>query len=181
MNLISVEYDEKDLCISQLTKSLQTYIFYFKNYWKINSIDSKVDDVEFWTSGTDFECEGKFMWCNLNRRFVNRNMNWANDVKGDCVSVKYSNGSSTFSKNDCRKELNYICEVKITGLNKTLPQILNGLFSRREKKELLLRHCRRNACRCGMSLLVCFNFCRCIMICNFNSRWYACFSTDLWR
>jgi hypothetical protein len=71
----------------------------------------RLGNIEFWTSGTDAECEGRFMWCPLNRRFINRNMSWAAGENGDCVSVKFSNGSSTFSKSDCTKRQRYICEV----------------------------------------------------------------------
>jgi hypothetical protein len=65
---------------------------------------------DFWTSGTDQGCAGKNYWCSKNRAINNRNMSWSSTSDGDCISIKFSNGSQ-FSKTACSRNLSYICEV----------------------------------------------------------------------
>jgi hypothetical protein len=73
---------------------------------------------DFWTSGTDQECDGAYQWCSLNRDFTTPEINWAagepKSATGDCVTVRYSNVSSkesVFATAPCSEERNFICEV----------------------------------------------------------------------
>jgi hypothetical protein len=69
--------------------------------------------IEFWTSGTGSAGTGVNFWASTNKKIINKKMSWTDVSSGDCFSVQYFNGSSTFSKVECEKELNFICEVSI--------------------------------------------------------------------
>jgi hypothetical protein len=71
---------------------------------------SLIRNIEFWTSATQIECKGKLRWCSLNKRFARRNVTWAPE-DGDCLSIQFTNTTSTMAKTDCDKQLNFICEV----------------------------------------------------------------------
>jgi len=86
--------------------------FLFFYYYLFAFVEVKVKQgVEYWTSGTDFGCKGKNHWCSIDRKLNNRNLTWSKTEEGDCVSVKYTNTTSTFSKSVCSKRMNFICEV----------------------------------------------------------------------
>jgi hypothetical protein len=69
--------------------------------------------TDFWTSGTDSACKGVNFWASTNKKLINKKMSWTDVSSGDCVTVQYFNGSSQFSKFQCDKEMNFICEVSI--------------------------------------------------------------------
>jgi hypothetical protein len=70
----------------------------------------KLHNVELWTSGTDTGCPGNYHWCSISRKMTNRKLAWSKEGGGNCVSIKFSNGS-TFSKAECGEKRNYVCEV----------------------------------------------------------------------
>ncbi|XP_059483401.1 uncharacterized protein LOC132201331 isoform X2 [Neocloeon triangulifer] len=104
MTLLSVEYLAKHTCL--VTKS--------QNYQNIFSTGGV-----YWTSGTDSECDGKYRWCRAGRNFIPSEVNWApgepNLVNGDCVVVKFLNGTSNltmYSTAPCTEMKNFVCEVR---------------------------------------------------------------------
>jgi hypothetical protein len=71
-----------------------------------------VQNVEYWTSGTQRECPGKLHWCSIDRKLQSRKFTWGGKEDGECVSVKYGpNQNSTFAKSACDQRFNFICEV----------------------------------------------------------------------
>ncbi|XP_059474381.1 uncharacterized protein LOC132196029 [Neocloeon triangulifer] len=104
MTLLAVEYGDKHRCISDFVK------------------DSSLVNIDFWTSGSDKDCDGRYRWCSIERDFISRDVNWKSgapdSIAGDCVSVNFSNttaNQSTYATNNCSKELLFICEVRNTG------------------------------------------------------------------
>ena len=111
-DLVSVEYAEKDRCITKLATSrtlfhdtpvpsVQSQCILV--YWSIRGTD-------FWTSGTDQGSKGRNHWCSINKGITNLNMTWSGATEGDCISVNFGN-QSVYSKTPCTNQLNYICEV----------------------------------------------------------------------
>jgi hypothetical protein len=83
-----------------------------------------IPNVDHWTSGTDFECQDNYRWCSINESFNHKEINWKSDMTigadGDCVFVRYSNGSlseSTFSVANCSAEKSFICEASLECVN----------------------------------------------------------------
>jgi hypothetical protein len=71
---------------------------------------------DFWTSGTDKDCDGKFRWCSKNEDFRNKEIAWhlgEPSNTGDCVYLKNGNTSKeTFLATDsCSANKSFICEV----------------------------------------------------------------------
>jgi Lectin C-type domain len=116
-DLLAVEYDDKDSCIAKLTKS-NNFLHHLKTFSFLPTLISEhrgVQNLDYWTSGSQKECPGKMSWCSLQRPVLNQNLSWASNGDGDCVSVKYGpNATSTFTKTDCEKQLPFICEVIIS-------------------------------------------------------------------
>jgi hypothetical protein len=75
---------------------------------------------KYWTSGTDRNCSGKLFWCSENLFFKQKDLNWAKDQPknsdGDCVSLTgtLNVNLSTYAKEKCTNQLQYICELKST-------------------------------------------------------------------
>ncbi|XP_059486554.1 mucin-5AC-like isoform X2 [Neocloeon triangulifer] len=144
MTLLAVEYGDKHRCISNFVK-----------------ISPQVN-VDFWTSGTDKECDDWYRWCSIERDFLSRNVNWKsgepNSNNGDCVSINFSNATanqSTFSVTNCSKELQFICEESAL-----LPKLTSCMkLQKNYRCEILgLRPmlCKKNAWIFGMSAqLIC--------------------------
>lgn len=77
-----------------------------------------MQNVDFWTSGTQKDCPGKLSWCSIDRKYKNRNSTWTGSDSGECVSIRYGqNNTSAFSKNACDQRFNFICEVRVYALN----------------------------------------------------------------
>jgi hypothetical protein len=74
---------------------------------------NSLQEIDFWTSGTDTACKGVNFWASTNKKISNQKMAWTSAISGDCIGVQYLNGSSKFSKLSCAKELNFICEVAL--------------------------------------------------------------------
>lgn len=107
-----MEYDEKDTCILKLAKSTKRVMAQNTNLIKKILEHLQIRDIEFWTSGTQAECKGKLRWCSLSKRFTRRNVTWAANEDGDCLSIKFTKKASILAKTACEKQLNFICEVK---------------------------------------------------------------------
>jgi len=100
------------------------YVFFYRIYtlsyehlWL--SAYGHLVEKDFWTSGTDQDCDGAYRWCSLNRDFTNPEINWGaaepKSANGDCVSVRFVNGTTeetVYSTGNCAEEKNFICEVR---------------------------------------------------------------------
>jgi Lectin C-type domain len=97
--LLSIKTAAKRKCISKLTK----------DYPDIAG--------EFWTSGTDGECEGNYRWCSVDRAFLKKETLWDPNQhsmdKGKCVSVKTHPlaTNNTLQSASCDVKKRFICEV----------------------------------------------------------------------
>jgi len=73
---------------------------------------------EFWTSGSDQACPGKFNWCGNNKTFLQSETIWKPghpSEDGDCVylnSVVGPANASHLVNEDCSVKKRFICEVK---------------------------------------------------------------------
>jgi Lectin C-type domain len=98
-SLLSIKTAAKRKCISKLTK----------DYPDIAG--------EFWTSGTDGECDGNYRWCSVDRAFLKKEVLWApnhpSKNKGQCVSVKTHPAApnNTLQSASCDVKKRFICEV----------------------------------------------------------------------
>ncbi|CAB3368443.1 Hypothetical predicted protein [Cloeon dipterum] len=68
---------------------------------------------KYWTSGTDYGCDGAFGWCTVNKLF--REPVWAPGEPQPgkhCVAVDFSGGNATLIAADCSTNLRFICEAR---------------------------------------------------------------------
>jgi hypothetical protein len=78
---------------------------------------------DFWTSGTDAGCQGKYRWCSLDRDFYSPESMWAdgepqNTAQAPNCAVLVLNNNSlttngTLFSAPCSSQKRYICEVHI--------------------------------------------------------------------
>jgi Lectin C-type domain len=72
---------------------------------------------EFWTSGTDKDCPGKFHWCANDRILLSSETIWKSghpSEAGDCVYLVSSVGpmnESYLANADCNAKKRFLCEV----------------------------------------------------------------------
>jgi len=72
---------------------------------------------EFWTSGTDKDCPGKFHWCANDRILLPSETIWTSgnpSESGDCVYLVSAVGTMNASyvgNDDCNAKKRFICEV----------------------------------------------------------------------
>jgi Lectin C-type domain len=113
--LVAVEYHDKDTCVAKLAKScFKAFSFLCVMCPCIYSENRAVQNLDYWTSGSQKDCPGKVSWCSLDRPVRSENLSWASTHDGDCVSVKYGpNATSTFTKTACDKQMPFICEVNV--------------------------------------------------------------------
>ncbi|XP_065346726.1 uncharacterized protein LOC135943983 [Cloeon dipterum] len=103
MELLSIKTAAKRKCLAKLTRDY-------------NDISG-----EFWTSGTDMDCEGNYRWCSVDRAFLKHEINWAagepNSNRGHCVTTKTTGQatSTTLQTSECTAKKRYICEVRQSG------------------------------------------------------------------
>jgi Lectin C-type domain len=94
---LSIKTDAKRECLSQLTK------------------DNPDVAGEFWTSGTDGECDGNYRWCSVDRAFLKKEVLWApnhpSKNKGNCVSVRMHPLAKWVQSASCDVKKRFICEV----------------------------------------------------------------------
>jgi Lectin C-type domain len=75
---------------------------------------------EYWTSGTDRECNNRYHWCSIDYPFRTKDLNWAaahpKEADGDCVYIKATLdlNSTVIATDDCSKERYFVCEVGLT-------------------------------------------------------------------
>jgi hypothetical protein len=81
-----------------------------------------VQDGEYWTSGTDLDCPGKYFWCSSGMSFNNLNIPWIDghpdSSAGDCVYVNIKNSSSNrtaVGTGDCSLAKHFVCETRYKG------------------------------------------------------------------
>jgi beta-xylosidase len=71
---------------------------------------------QFWTSGTDLNCPGKYHWCARGRDFSPKEVTWASghpdSSKGECVTVEMKANSSVLKTANCNSNFSYVCEVR---------------------------------------------------------------------
>jgi hypothetical protein len=83
-----------------------------------SNISAKNKTGKYWTSGTDKKCSGKHFWCSENIFFKQKDVNWAkdqpNNEDGECVFLTgtLNVNTSSYAKENCNKQLQYICEVR---------------------------------------------------------------------
>ena len=156
-DLLAVEYDDKDSCIAKLTKS-NNLLYHLKTFSFLPTLISEhrgVQNLDYWTSGSQKDCPGKMSWCSLERPVRNQNLSWASSGDGDCVSVKYGpNATSTFTKTDCEKQLPFICEVIISCF--LFAMMIKNQIKRFTTREHLVKRCRPSAWKFGTYLWVRF-------------------------
>jgi len=120
MTLLTVETLAKHQCISVLANGMIFLECIYRNLIKIITAYFTEDPFagEFWTSGTDQGCPGKFIWCGNNRTFLQSEINWKpghpTEV-GDCVylnSVVGPMNASHLVTEDCNVKKRFLCEVK---------------------------------------------------------------------
>ncbi|XP_059481817.1 uncharacterized protein LOC132200398 isoform X2 [Neocloeon triangulifer] len=103
MELLSIKTAAKRKCLSKVTR------------------DYPDTTGEFWTSGTDLDCNGGYRWCSVDRAFLKHEVLWGadepNQKRGDCVTVRTnSNAKLTTLQTDlCPAKKRYICEVRQSG------------------------------------------------------------------
>jgi len=71
-------------------------------------------------------------------------MNWSASQEGDCLSVRFGKNSSSslFSKTDCAKKQNFVCEVSLM----LLSQINKNPFKKQMKKSGSFGQALQNEC-----------------------------------
>lgn len=141
----------------------------------------QIRDIEFWTSGTQAECKGKLRWCSLSKRFTRRNVTWAANEDGDCLSIQFLKNASILAKTACDKQLNFICEVqKVTfSRNSDLK-----FFDSQTMLGTIPTIYKMNAWKCGTLQLVWAkillqNVVYMGIIVNLRNSWHACFRGQL--
>jgi len=79
-------------------------------------VNKNISFGEFWTSGSDEGCNGKFTWCSAGKVF--RNMSWISGFAPDkdytkhCVALSLPPQSQVgIFKADCAQKMTFICEV----------------------------------------------------------------------
>jgi hypothetical protein len=98
-NLLSIKTAAKRKCLSGL----------IRHYPEIAG--------EYWTSGTDFGCDGNFKWCSVDRALLKKEVLWGkgqpNLKKGDCVYTRMNaiETKSTLFTENCETKKRFICEV----------------------------------------------------------------------
>ncbi|CAB3360500.1 Hypothetical predicted protein [Cloeon dipterum] len=103
MQLLSVKTAAKRNCLSKLATDFNDVV------------------GEFWTSGTDLDCDGNYRWCSVDRAFVKSEVLWAagepNRKKGLCVTIKTNSNETdtTLQTSDCNAKKRYICEARQPG------------------------------------------------------------------
>lgn len=90
-----------------------------ENCYKSPSDDFKNLTIgEYWTSGTDRECNSRYHWCSIDYPLRTKDVNWAaaqpKEADGDCMYVKATLdlNSTVLATDDCSKERYFVCEVK---------------------------------------------------------------------
>jgi Lectin C-type domain len=74
---------------------------------------------EFWTSGTDKDCPGKFHWCANDRILLPSEAIWKSghpSENGDCVYLVSAVGpmnASHVANDDCNAKKRFLCEVNL--------------------------------------------------------------------
>jgi hypothetical protein len=88
-----------------------------KNYFALGFFNW-LPASDYWTSGTDKNCDTSYRWCALGKNFLPKEIRWGsgepNQANGDCVYVKFSNvswESTALHTANCIEEKHFICEV----------------------------------------------------------------------
>ncbi|XP_059482888.1 uncharacterized protein LOC132201040 [Neocloeon triangulifer] len=106
LTLLSLDSVEKNKCFTKMT----------------NRYSQKVNDSDYWTSGTNSNCTEKFNWCSKDANFVDNQVLWKsgepNLANGECVYVTIKNGTlerSPLGVAACNSQKYYVCEVRQRG------------------------------------------------------------------
>lgn len=118
MNLLTVSLVGKQSCLYDvLTKCFWTS----DNSYKIMTVNWKLapyeQNVEYWTSGNDLDCPGRFRWCASSfKDFAKDSLNWLEPKSnGSCVYVQLKNdsaGDPHLGTGDCAQKRRFICEAR---------------------------------------------------------------------
>ncbi|XP_059471661.1 uncharacterized protein LOC132194423 [Neocloeon triangulifer] len=84
--------------------------------------NGNISQSTYWTSGTDADCSGKHAWCAVSKSF--RDVIWDSGEPGNshdksCVTLSLSKSNAKLGTEDCKKNLNFICEVRDTSNSTT--------------------------------------------------------------
>jgi hypothetical protein len=94
----------------------------FLYQFNVNTIQGysmAISNGDYWTSGSDLNCENKFFWCSKESEFVKSQVLWKaghpDANAGDCVYVEVRKGAengTVLATNDCSQKLHYVCETR---------------------------------------------------------------------
>ncbi|XP_059471660.1 uncharacterized protein LOC132194422 [Neocloeon triangulifer] len=84
---------------------------------KAMNTNPNVEEITYWTSGSDADCSGKHAWCAVGKMF--RDVIWdsgepANSLDKSCVTISLSKSNAKLGTEGCKKNFNFICEVRDT-------------------------------------------------------------------
>jgi hypothetical protein len=88
--------------------------FFILKYFMLKA-NKSIPAGQYWTSGSDEGCEGKFGWCSVNK--LVRNAKWASaqpdNASGleNCLGLNLDAAKAELQDEDCAKLLPLICEV----------------------------------------------------------------------
>jgi len=115
LTLATVESVTKHSCLVSLTKSASTDIFLIKLliFWSILAFKN-LKGREFWTSGTDQDCPGKFKWCSNDKDFVPAEINWKKGhPQSGCtyLELQSTSNATVLATADSTQQKLFLCEV----------------------------------------------------------------------